>query len=82
MALKGSYSDAFTVEKLNLKHVILNVQKHLILEILFVSKSMVKPFYYDLKRKMKITQNPRPISSRFKNVSDTGANIVANARTL
>ena len=43
---------------------------------------MVKPFYYDLKRKMKITQNPRPISSWFKNVSDTGANIVANARTL
>ena len=43
---------------------------------------MVKPFYHDLKRKIRITQNPRPISSRFKNVSDTGANIVTNALTI
>ena len=31
---------------------------------------------------MKITYNPRPIGSEFKNASDTRANIVANARTM
>ena len=32
---------------------------------------MIKLFYRDLKRNMKITHNPRPIGSEFKNVSDT-----------
>ena len=43
---------------------------------------MVKPFYYDLKRKMKIMHNPRLIGSVFNNASDARANIVENARTL
>ena len=43
---------------------------------------MVKPFYYDLKMKMKITGNPRPMGSEFKNASDKRANIVKNAGTL
>ena len=38
-------------------------------------------FYHDLKRKMKIIHNPRPIEIEFKNASDTTANIVTNART-
>ena len=69
LAPKQNYSDAFIVKKLNFKYVIFSVQKHLILEILFlfVSKSMVKPFYHDLKGKIKITQNPWPISSEFTN---------------
>ena len=45
-------------------------------------KSMVKPFYHDLKRKMKITHNLRPIGSDFKNASDIRANIATNARPL
>ena len=43
---------------------------------------MVKPFDHDLKRKMKIACNPRPIDSEFKNASDTRANIVTNTRTV
>ena len=31
---------------------------------------------------MKITHNPMPIGSEFKNASDTQANIVTNARIL
>ena len=43
---------------------------------------MVKPFYHDLKRKMKITCNPRPSGSEFKNAAYTRPNIVANSRSL
>ena len=50
--------------------------------MLFFKKSIIKPFYHDLKRKMKITCNPKHIGIAFKNASDTRANIVTNARTL
>ena len=43
---------------------------------------MVKPLHHDLKRKMKITCNLRPIGSEFKYASDTKANFVTNAKTL
>ena len=82
LASNQNYSDVFIVKTLKFKHVILSVQKHLILEMLFFKKSMIKPFYHDLKRKMKITCNPKHIGIAFKNVSDTRANIVTNARTL
>ena len=43
---------------------------------------MVNTFYHEIKRKMKITCNPRPIDSEFKNASDPRANVVINTRTL
>ena len=40
---------------------------------------MVKHFCHYLKRKMKITINPRPIGTEFMNASCTRAVIVTNA---
>ena len=56
--------------------------KHPILDILFVKISVAKPFNHDFKRKVKTIHIPRPTCSQFMNPTDTGVDIVTNARTL
>ena len=81
--IKTKLQLCFCSEKsLNFKHVILSVLKHPILDILFVKISVAKPFNHDFKRKVKTIHIPRPTCSQFMNPSDTGVNIVTNARTL
>ena len=83
LAPKQNYSDAFIVKKLNFKYVIFSVQKHLILEILFLffSKSMVKPFYHDLKGKIKSHKTHGQLAVSLR-MPDTRADFMTNARTL
>ena len=43
-----------------------------------LDKSLIKSFHHNLKGKIKIIQEPRPIGNKIKNLSDTATNIVLN----
>ena len=66
LASKQNYSDAFPLKKPNIKFLILSVQKHLILEISFFLKSVVKTFYHDLKGRRQSHESPDQLAVSLK----------------
>ena len=60
------HQNQITVMLLQWKGLILSVQKHLILEILFVLKSIVKPFHHDLKERWKSYESQGQLAVSLK----------------
>ena len=60
------HQNKITVILLQLKGLILSVQKHLIFQIPFVLKSMVKPFHHNLKGRWKLYESPGQLAVSLK----------------